>query len=214
MNDRLNLSCSSCGTTSCRTADESKYPKFCLTTDVDQEALAETLRLYKEDEEASKIFRVAAEVEGLFYGRYCRVEETVEFIKRMGYKKVGIATCVGMIHETRTFTKILKKHGITAISVSCKTGAVDKSEAGIPPEIKINRGACHESLCNPIMQAKFLEQEKTEFNIVMGLCVGHDSLFLRHSAVHATVLVVKDRVLGHNPAVALYQVGTLYSRFK
>ena len=70
-------SCASCGAMSCRTADESKYPDFCPTADLDQDLLAETLRIYKEDEELGRIARVAAEVEGLFYGRYCRVEETV-----------------------------------------------------------------------------------------------------------------------------------------
>jgi uncharacterized metal-binding protein len=199
---------------SCRTADSSKYPDFCPTADVDQDILAETLRIYTEDEELGRIARVAAEVEGLFYGRYCRVEETVEFIKRMDYRKIGIATCVGLIYETRILSKILKKHGIASTSIGCKTGAVDKTALGIPPEIKVNRGCGHESLCNPIMQAKFLEKKKTDFNIVMGLCVGHDSLFLRHSAAPTTVLVVKDRVLGHNPAIALYQSETMYSRFK
>jgi uncharacterized metal-binding protein len=199
---------------SCRTADANKYPDFCPTVDVDQDLLNETLRIYREDEELGRIARVAAEMEGLFYGRYCRVEETVEFIKRMDYKKIGIATCVGLISETRILSKILKKHGIVSISIGCKTGAMDKTELGIPPEFKLNKGCGHESLCNPIMQAKFLEKKKTDFNIVMGLCVGHDSLFLRHSAVPTTVLVVKDRVLGHNPVIALYQVGTTYSRFK
>lgn len=33
---------------------------------------------------------------------------------------------------------------------------------------------------------------------------GHDSLFLKHSEAPCTVLVVKDRVLGHNPVAALY----------
>ena len=56
--------------------------------------------------------------------------------------------------------------------------------------------------------------EGTDFNIVIGLCVGHDTLFLRHSAAPTTVMVVKDRVLGHNPAAALYQATTMYSRFK
>jgi len=38
----------------------------------------------------------------------------------------------------------------------------------------------------------------------VGLCVGHDMLFTRHSRAPVTTLVVKDRVLAHNPAGALY----------
>lgn len=36
-----------------------------------------------------------------------------------------------------------------------------------------------EAMCNPIYQAKLLHHEKSEFNILLGLCVGHDSLFPR-----------------------------------
>ena len=43
----------------------------------------------------------------------------------------------------------------------------------------------------------------TDFNIVFGLCLGHDSLFLKASNAMCTVFVVKDRVLHHNPIAAL-----------
>ena len=44
--------------------------------------------------------------------------------------------------------------------------------------------------------------------------MGHDTLFLQHSAAPTTVLIAKDRVLGHNPVQALYLAKTGYSRFK
>ena len=44
----------------------------------------------------------------------------------------------------------------------------------------------------------------------MGLCVGHDSLFFRHSEAPVTVLAVKDRVLGHNPLAAVYLADGYY----
>jgi uncharacterized metal-binding protein len=50
----------------------------------------------------------------------------------------------------------------------------------------------------------------TDLNVLMGLCVGHDSLFFRHSAAPVTVLAVKDRVLGHNPLAAVYQADGYY----
>jgi uncharacterized metal-binding protein len=58
--------------------------------------------------------------------------------------------------------------------------------------------------CNPIMQAEVLNREKTELNIMVGLCLGHDILFLRYCTAETTPLVVKDRALGHNPVAALY----------
>ena len=49
---------------------------------------------------------ISAEIEGEFYGKYTRVDEIIEFAKRMGYKKIGIATCVGLIEESRIFARI------------------------------------------------------------------------------------------------------------
>ena len=142
------------------------------------------------------------------------MEETIEFIQRMGYKKIGIASCVGLMPETRIFTKILKALGIEYYTVGCKLGAVDKTVIGIPNEKKLNGGCGHESMCNPILQAKELEAQGTDFNIVIGLCVGHDTLFLHHSHTPTTVMIVKDRVLAHNPVAALYTANGMYSRFK
>ena len=56
----------------------------------------------------------------------------------------------------------------------------------------------------PILQAKLLNEQKTDFNIALGLCVGHDSLFYQYSEARVTTLVVKDRVLAHNPVGAIY----------
>jgi uncharacterized metal-binding protein len=57
-----------------------------------------------------------------------------------------------------------------------------------------------------------LNRHGSEFNIVLGLCLGHDSLFFKYANGLSTVLVAKDRVLGHNPIAALQLVDTYYSR--
>ena len=59
-------------------------------------------------------------------------------------------------------------------------------------------------MCNNIAQAKILNRVKTDLNVLMGLCLGHDALFLKHSKAPVTVLAVKDRVLAHNPLGAIY----------
>jgi len=59
-----------------------------------------------------------------------------------------------------------------------------------------------------------LNREKTEFNILLGLCVGHDSLFFKYSEALCTVLAVKDRLLGHNPLAAVYTLDTYYRALK
>ena len=207
------FSCADCYVKACRTKSEEKYPEFCPTRNLDPALYKEVLHEY-DDDEARRLTVTSACLESEYYCRLTRVEETVLFIERMGYRKVGVATCVGLLEEARTFTKILRAHGLDVYTVCCKCGAVDKTAVGIPEEKKLNVGGAHESMCNPIMQARLLEEEETEFNVMIGLCVGHDTLFLQHSAAPVTVLVVKDRVLGHNPAAALYMAKTGYSRFK
>lgn len=61
-------------------------------------------------------------------------------------------------------------------------------------------------MCNPVLQAMTLNKEKSDFNVLLGLCVGHDSLFSKYAQAPCTVLAVKDRVLGHNPLASIYSV--------
>ena len=58
-------------------------------------------------------------------------------------------------------------------------------------------------MCNPLLQAELMNRSQVDFNILLGLCVGHDTLALRHLEAPATVLAVKDRMLGHNPLAAV-----------
>jgi uncharacterized metal-binding protein len=63
------------------------------------------------------------------------------------------------MNETKIFAKVLKAKGLESYSVVCKIGSIDKTEVGVAEELKIQKG-CHESLCNPILQAKLLNKEK------------------------------------------------------
>ena len=75
------------------------------------------------------------------------------------------------------------------------------------------RGNCKtESMCNPIGQALLLNEQKTEFNLMLGLCVGHDTLFIKYSQAPMTALAVKDRVTGHNPLAAIYLAQGYYNK--
>lgn len=67
-------------------------------------------------------------------------------------------------------------------------------------------------MCNPILQAKILNKEKTDLNIVTRLCVGHDRMFYKYSDALVITTVVKDRVLGHNPVAAIYQLDSYYKK--
>ncbi len=140
-----------------------------------------------------------------------RVQETCEFARKMGYTKLGIAFCGGLRNEALSLTRILENQGFEVVSVVCKAGSTPKEQIGVKDEQKIHIGE-FESMCSPIAQATILNEEETDFNILLGLCVGHDSLFMKYSKAYCTVLVAKDRVLGHNPCAALYTTGSYYAR--
>ncbi|MBP1764376.1 MAG: putative metal-binding protein [Firmicutes bacterium] len=204
------LSCSDCGLLHCFHRDK-QFPEFCLTTNTRKELIDECVKLYKEDELVGKLAKTAAEIEGIYYGKLTRAEEIIAFAKRIGAKKIGIATCAGLINETKIFSKIVRAKGLECYSVICKVGSVDKTEIGIPNELKLQKD-CFEGLCNPVLQAKLLNEAKTDLNVINGLCVGHDSLFIKYSEAIVTTLITKDRVTGHNPAAALYTCNFYYKR--
>ncbi|MDR1649855.1 MAG: DUF1847 domain-containing protein [Synergistaceae bacterium] len=210
MSDAQSLNCSNCTVGNCAHLKKS-FPEFCLTTNAKEGVVENVTQQYIKSPKDRKIALTAAKIESAYYGRATRVEETLLFIRDMGYKKVGAATCVGLLHECNLFAKAAKAKGIDIYGVGCKVGAVDKTTIGLDENQKISPGR-HESICNPILQAELLNEEKTELNVIIGLCVGHDSLFIRHSKAPVTCLIVKDRVLCHNPAAALYGAGGYYKR--
>jgi uncharacterized metal-binding protein len=140
-----------------------------------------------------------------------RIQEICEFARKMGYSRLGLVFCAGLTKEALIVSQIFKNQGFETVSVICKAGAVPKEEIGIKDSEKIYSGQ-HESMCNPILQALIVNEAEVEFNILLGLCVGHDSLFFKYAEAPTTILAVKDRVTGHNPLAAVYLAGTYYSR--
>jgi len=142
-----------------------------------------------------------------------RMQETIEFAHKMGYKRLGLAFCGGLRHEAKIVNDILKEQGFEVASVVCKTGKIPKEFLKINEDQKVSPGE-FESMCNPITQAMVLNAAGTEFNILFGLCVGHDSLVMRYSNAFCTALVVKDRVTGHNPLAAIQLYRSYYMKLK
>jgi uncharacterized metal-binding protein len=128
----------------------------------------------------------------------------------MSYARLGIAFCIGLAKEAAVVGEILKKQGFEVVSAVCKVGSVPKEEIGVLETEKIYIGQ-YESMCNPILQAMIVNNAKTDFNLLLGLCVGHDSLFFKYAKAPTTVLAVKDRVTGHNPLAAIYLSDNYYS---
>jgi uncharacterized metal-binding protein len=221
MAEKVRPQCATCSVKDriCET-EGGKGPEFCPTKHY-RTAIEKAIKEY-EKPEIREFARMASIQEGecyanrhtkpyVFHPVKPRVQEICEFAHKMGYTRLGVAFCGGLHAEARTLSAILKAQGFTPVSVMCKCGGVPKEAIGVQDEEKIRIGE-FESMCNPIIQATILNEEKTDFNILVGLCVGHDSLFLKYSNAFTTVLVAKDRVLGHNPAAALYTSGSYYAR--
>lgn len=194
----------------CRQGKSSETgPGFC-PSQVDPETLASARAKY-DDPETLRVAQVSAIVEAEGYCKWSRVEEIVQFAKQLGFRKIGIANCIIFVDHAKVLSGILESHGFEVVSVACKAGNIPKEEMGLEDAQKIRPGH-FEPACNPVAQAELLNAHGCELNVVLGLCVGHDSLLFRHAKGLVTVLVTKDRVLAHNPIGALNLAENYYER--
>jgi len=163
--------------------------------------------LYKNDEFVKKSTGVASTVEAQGYIKWPRLKDTIEYAKGMGYKKLGIAFCVGLKDEATIVAEILEKYGFQVCGVCCKTGAVKKKDVGVPEEYTMFSKTGYTIgwiTCNPAAQALLLNKANTDMNIIVGLCVGHDITFIHLSDAPVTTLIAKDRSSPHDPSSVLF----------
>jgi len=203
--------CALCGVKACTAAPETKDPPAFCPMPAEPELLAEVERAYVSDPELRRMALESARTEAAGYGRATRVEEIMDFARRMGWRRLGIAHCVGLMQEAKAARDIFLAGGFEVSTVCCKAGSINKEQVGIRDDEKVRPGQ-YEAMCSPVGQAALLHKAGAQFNVLIGLCVGHDSLFFMHSRAPVTVLVAKDRVLGHNPAAALYTSHSYYRR--
>lgn len=217
--------CASCGVDISQRAcmiENGKPAKGCPT--VKQKNLLEISNKAYEDEAIREFARNASIQEAECYENRdqkpyimqptkTRVVETCEFAIKMAYKKIGLAFCTGLAQEAKVVQEIIREYGFDVVSICCKAGKTPKEMIGLSDDEKVRRGT-DESMCNPIFQAKTLNQEKVDFNILLGLCVGHDTLFFQHSDIPTTVLAVKDRVTCHNPLAPVYTAESYYRKIR
>ena len=199
-------SCVDCGTQNCKYQDRT-YPDFCPTDHLRDEDRQWALARYDEGDNR-QVMIASAEVEYEGYCQWTRVQEIMEFARKIHARRIGIANCIGLINEARIFARILRANGFEPYSVICKVAGQTKTSMGIPARCE-SIGA---AMCNPILQARLLNEARTDLNVVIGLCVGHDSLFYKYSDAYVTTLVTKDRVTGNNPAAALYTANSYYRK--
>lgn len=204
------INCAKCGVYSCWKGDLEKLPQNCPMRNYN-DVYEEAATVYRET--AGNLACNSAQVEAAGYGVWPRVREIMEFSRLAGFTNLGLAFCVGLRREALEVTKIFESNGFTVVSVMCKTGSRPKEELGIQDKEKVQPGR-FEAMCNPVAQAMLLNKEQTDLNILLGLCVGHDTLFIKYSNAPITVLAAKDRATGHNPLAAVYAPHYFQSKLK
>jgi uncharacterized metal-binding protein len=216
------MQCSKCNSPVCTTDAEGKRiigqpPSWCpmkTKAEVIKKAMA------KYNEEDLKIARISAVVESEAYLRepwglkpyYTRVLEIIHFAKKMGYQKIGIASCFSCAWDASVLVNIFINRGFDVLARFCKVHQVQNTKfLGLKDEETLVPGG-YQSMCNPIAQVDTLRDSGCEFIVTFGMCTGHDALAGKYSSVPITLLGVKDRVLAHNPIIALTSPWNQYYR--
>jgi len=203
--------CALCAVKACSAEPgEKTLPKFCIMP-LENEMLSEIENNYTKAGDLHELALASSRTEASGYMRRTRIEDTMDFARRIDAHTLGIAHCAGLMNEAKIAMEIFVANDFKVHTVCCKVGSIPKETIGLQDHEKVNPGN-YEAVCNPVAQAALLAKAGTQLNVVIGLCVGHDSLFFMHSQAPTTVLVAKDRVLGHNPVAALYTSGTYYRR--
>ena len=135
-----------------------------------------------------------------------RVEETAQFAKKMGYHRLGIAFCAGLRQEAAILDEISGTPGVRSRLRLLPGGRHAQGDHRHRAGAEDRRARTNGRPCaTPSPRRRCSTRPAPEFNIVVGLCVGHDSLFFKYANAPTTVLIAKDRVFGHNPVAGLYQ---------
>jgi uncharacterized metal-binding protein len=204
MSEKKQPICALCKVRKCNSSEITQsYPVFCTRLNY-SDIRDKTIKQNWENSEVKKLNQATDALLKKYHDgeRLTRVEELIEYAKMLKYRKLGLAFCVGLWEEARILHEILVNKGFQVVSGACSIGATTQDDADGNPRI----------ICNPLTQAEVLNQEDTELNIVLGLCIGHDVLFIKNSKADVTVLVVKDRVTGNNPVAALYTAHSYYRK--
>ncbi len=172
-------------------------PKTCPTRTHD--SISKDFEPYLDDERAA-VMRAADKTPIAEDGtKRNRVQELIHFAQSRGMHRVGIAFCVTLIKEAQELARQLRTAGLESELVCCRVGGIDYDQIGLPKAHPERFAA----ICNPVAQARLLNEAKVDLVAQVGLCIGHDLILQQECSVPVTTLVVKDRSLDHHPVMAL-----------
>lgn len=192
--------CAKCPSKLCLMGPSDEGPKFCpMITSPD--IFGDARRVVGKPE-IQKMFRGVATTWKDSKLSKNRIEETMIYADNMGFKKLGLAFCIGLADQAQVVSALFEKRGFEMVSGCCMTGGFSSDDVGLAEEDKIYPEGCQPQ-CNPVGQALIMNKCGTDLNVLLGLCVGDDALFIKHSSAPVTVLAVKDRIHFHNPLAAI-----------
>lgn len=192
--------CAQCPSKLCVMGPDGEGPEFCpmeTTPDVFEDA-----RAVVADPAIRKMFRGVATTWKDSRLSKDRIEEVMIYARNMGFKRLGLAFCIGLSDQAEVVSAVFEKGGFEVVSACCMTGGFSSDDVGLPEEDKVYSEG-RQPQCNPVGQALLMNKWKTDLNVLVGLCVGDDAIFIKHSAAPVTILAVKDRVNAHNPLAAI-----------
>lgn len=178
-------------------ASEKDVPVYCQASNYNTEIKRSDKEYQKE--ENIRIYEAACIVGSENNGFRPRIEEAFHFAKQLNVGKVGFAACTAFENEIAVLTQYFNAGGIETVCVGCQIGRSTAADRDLPELNQYINQTCH-----PIAQAEILNSENTGLNFIVGLCLGHDILFTKYSRAPVSTLIVKDRMMGNNPAAVLY----------
>ena len=129
------FTCAQCAIEACRSGKLDQMPKNCPMHD--SAFFEQVLEEYFKPENHD-FFVTSAAVEALGYGQWPRLREVMEFARRMGYTKLGLAFCAGLHKEGRRGgPDFPEKTALRWCPSSARPGSIPKDKAGVPQEFRV-----------------------------------------------------------------------------
>ena len=98
---------------------------------------------------------------------------------------IGVASCFGSIETARTVIEAIESEGMKAALVTCKLGGLTVKNVGGDGVLYEHPG------CNPVAQAKILNELSVPVVVLVGLCIGHDMIFIKHCKSYVIPFITK-----------------------
>ena len=123
------FTCAQCAIEACRSGKLDQMPKNCPMHDPAffEQVLEEYFKPENHD-----FFVASAAVEAIGYGQWPRLREVMEFARRMGYTKLGLAFCAGLHKEAAVVDRFSGKTALRWCPSSARRAPSPRTGRGCP----------------------------------------------------------------------------------